>query len=116
MMDTLADTDTDPQRSEAACGGLWPASTHVSSHDSTQDLIRREETLPVSHIQTHNGQDSMHASSQTNTWLVLVTAPHTEPAQPTKLSDSNVVLHNNAIKSYNNCLQEVSEAIMLSEV
>lgn len=69
----------------------------------------------VAHIHRHTeARKHTHTSSQTNTWQVWVTAAHTVCTPQTQPCDRDDCFYNNTIKSYNDCLQEVSEAIMLS--
>lgn len=71
-------------------------------------------SLPLWLTLAHTGLQSMHTHThcpKTNTWQVWATAAYTVR---TRLSDSDVTFHNNAIKSYNNCLHGENEAIMLS--
>ena len=76
-------------------------------------------TATPSHTHTHTHthrypRKHTHVFPNQHLAAVWVTAAYTERTGRTQLSDRDAAFHNNAIKSYNNCLQEVSEAVMPS--
>lgn len=98
------------------CRGKRQISLHHHPVDTPAHKVIKRVTATQSHTYTDlQRKESVHTSSKRNTWQVWVTAAYTERTQQTQLSDRDAAFHNNAIKSYNNCPQEVSEAIMLSE-
>lgn len=92
---------------------LSPLCCHLLVTVTPTNRLIKCVTVTQSHTYTGTQRHENIHTRQTNTWQVWVTAAYSDRTQQTKLSDRNVGFHNNAIKSHNDILQDVSGAIML---